>query len=124
QNAEPRLLVPFCDVRDAPRFRYRGLHLDVARNFSDARAVLDVLDWMSFYKLNKFHFHLTDDEGWRVPIASLPELAELGSRRGYSLGESACLVPSFGSGPDPDQAPGSGHYSRDEFIAILRHARD
>jgi hexosaminidase len=123
-GARASLSIPFCDVRDAPRFRYRGLHLDVARNFSDKRTVLDVLDWMALYKLNKLHFHLTDDEGWRVPIASLPELTELGSKRGFSPGERDCLWPSFGSGPDPRDAPGSGHYSRDDFVEILRHAAE
>jgi hexosaminidase len=124
QNAERRLPVPFCDLRDAPRFAYRGLHLDVARNFSDQRAVLDVLDVMAHYKLNKLHLHLTDDEGWRIPIASLPELTEIGAKRGFSPDDSACLVPSFGSGPDVGCPQGSGHYTRAEFVEILRYARE
>jgi hexosaminidase len=124
QNAERRLTVRRCDILDAPRFAYRGLHLDVARNFSDRRAVLDVLEVMAHYKLNKLHFHLTDDEGWRIPIASLPELTEIGAKRGYASDEGACLVPSFGSGPDARGAQGSGHYTHGEFIEILRFARD
>jgi hexosaminidase len=124
QNSERRLSAPLCEVRDTPRFAYRGLHLDVARNFSDQRAVLDVLDVMAHYKLNKLHFHLTDDEGWRIPIASLPELTEIGSKRGFTRNESTCLSPSFGSGPDVTGAQGSGHYSAAEFVEILRYARD
>jgi len=124
KNREASLPVPVCDVLDAPRFDYRGLHLDVARNFSDKQTVLDVLDLMALYKLNKLHFHLTDDEGWRVPIDSLPELTEIGSRRGYAPDPTSWLLPSFGSGCDSGTPPGSGHYSRGDFIEILRHASD
>ncbi len=111
-------------VEDAPRFRYRGLHLDVARNFQSKESVLRLLDWMAFYKLNRFHFHLTDDEGWRFEVASLPELTRVGSRRGHTEDERDRLVPSYGSGPVPDRPPGSGHYSRGEMVEILRYAKD
>ncbi len=111
-------------VGDAPRFAYRGMHLDVARNFQTRETVEKLLDLMAFYKLNRFHFHLTDDEGWRLAIAGLPELVEVGGRRGHTDDERDHLVPSFGSGPDPDDSHGSGHYSRADFIALLRHARD
>ncbi len=121
RNPEPAIALPLCEISDAPRFGYRGLLLDVARNFSDKSTVLAVLDLMALYKLCKFHFHLTDDEGWRVPIASLPELTEVGSRRGWR-DESECLPPSFGSGSDVRNLQGSGHYTRDEFIEILRYA--
>ncbi len=59
-------------IEDAPRFGYRGLHLDVSRNFHPRPTVEKLLDLAAFYKLNRFHFHLTDDEGWRLPVASLP----------------------------------------------------
>lgn len=111
-------------VRDAPHFRYRGLHLDVARNFHSAATVRKLLDLMAAYKLNRFHFHLTDDEGWRLAIQGLPELTEVGGRRGYSPGFQGFLPPSFGSGPNADGAPGSGHYTREEFIELLRYAAD
>jgi hexosaminidase len=118
----PRLDLPFCTIEDAPRFGYRGLHFDVARNFSDKATVLRVLDLMALYKLNTLHFHLTDDEGWRLEIPSLPELTGLGSRRGFSQDETDCLIPSFGSGADQRVSQGSGCYSRPDFIEILRHA--
>src|SRR5205085_924091 len=124
KNREASLPLPIGAVLDAPRFPYRGLHLDVARNFSDKRTVLDVIELMAFYKLNKLHFHLTDDEGWRVPIASLPELTEIGARRGYPTTPASCLPPSFGSGSQSGNPPGSGHYSREDFIDILRHAHE
>jgi hexosaminidase len=111
-------------VVDAPRFRYRGLHLDVARNFQSKQTVEKLLDLMAFYKLNRLHLHLTDDEGWRIEIRQLPELTKVGSRRGQTLDESAWLIPSQGSGSSPDakSSPGTGYYSQDDFVEILRFA--
>lgn len=118
-------VLPFGRVLDAPRFAHRGMMLDVARHFADVGTVLRLLDCMALYKLNRFHFHLTDDEGWRLPITALPELTEVGARRGVPVDGRPCLPPSFGSGPCVDTPAGSGHYSHEEFIAILRfaHAR-
>ncbi len=112
------------EVLDSPRFAYRGLHLDVARNFRKADEVKRLLDLMAFYKLNRFHFHITDDEGWRLEIPGLPELTNVGGHRGHTLDERDRLYPSFGSGPNPDPSAssGSGFYSRTEFIDILRYA--
>lgn len=111
-------------VKDAPRFSYRGLHLDVARNFQPAPAVKKLIDVMALYKLNTFHFHLTDDEGWRLAIEELPELTSVGGRRGHTETEENHLIPSYGSGPNPDPqiSPGSGWYSRETFIDILKYA--
>ncbi len=113
-------------VTDAPHFSYRGQHLDVARNFQPVSAVKKLLDLMAFYKLNTFHFHLTDDEGWRLAIEELPELAEVGGRRGHTLTEQDMLIPSYGSGPfpDPQTSSGSGYYSRAEFIDLLKYAHE
>ena len=118
--------VPAVTIADAPRFGYRGLHLDVSRNFQSATAVKRLLDMMAFYKLNTFHFHLTDDEGWRLAVDGLPALTEVGGRRGHTLDERTHLVPSYGSGPDPSPSDsyGSGWYTRAEYVDILRHARD
>ncbi|THC44292.1 family 20 glycosylhydrolase [Massilia sp. Mn16-1_5] len=109
-------------VLDAPRFAHRGMMLDVARHFADVETVLRLLDCMALFKLNRFHFHLTDDEGWRLPISSLPELTEVGARRGVSSDGSPCLPPSFGSGARVDASAGSGHYTHAEFIAIIQYA--
>lgn len=122
REAQGEILVPVVTVEDAPRFGYRGMHLDVARNFQPTASVERLLELMAFYKLNRFHFHLTDDEGWRLAIAPLPELTDVGGRRGHTLDEQTHLVPAFGSGPDPEASPGSGHYTRDEFVALLRYA--
>lgn len=110
-------------VIDEPRFDYRGLHLDVVRNFQTKERVLKLIDMMAFYKLNKFHFHISDDEGWRLAIDGLPELTEVGSRRGHSAEESTMINPAYGSGPDAiDNTPGSGHYSKEDFIEIIKYA--
>ena len=116
--------IPLVNVEDAPRFGYRGMHLDVVRNFSKKETVLNLIDLMAFYKLNKFHFHITDDEGWRLEIPGLPELTEVGSRRGYSKYESEMLNPAYGSGPHPDgeNTWGTGFYTKADFIEILKYA--
>jgi hexosaminidase len=116
------IVLPTLRVVDAPRFGYRGLHLDVARNFQPKTTVLRVLDVMARYKLNVFHFHLTDDEGWRIEIPGLPELIEVGSRRGHTLDSASFLPPAYGSGPDVDQPFGSGHFSTADYIEILKYA--
>jgi hexosaminidase len=100
------------------------MHLDVARNFQSKATVLKFLDLMAFYKLNRFHFHLSDDEGWRIEIQRLPELTEIGGRRGHTLDQSDRLIPTHGSGPFPDRSPGSGFYTRADFVEILQYARD
>lgn len=122
----PVLKVPFVHIQDKPQFAYRGMHLDVARNFQKTRTIKKMFDMMSFYKLNKFHFHLTDDEGWRIEIPDLPELTEVGSRRGHTYSETNCLLPSYGSGFDSTSlnASGNGFYSREEFIELLQYAHE
>lgn len=116
--------LPGIQIMDFPRFAYRGFHLDVARNFQSAETVRSLLDVMSLYKLNKFHFHLTDDEGWRIEISGLPELTEVGGRRGHTTDETDHLIPSYGSGPDPENSKGSGWYSREEYIDLLKFAAE
>lgn len=109
-------------VTDKPRFAYRAFMLDVARNFQSKKEVLKLLDVMGLYKLNVLHFHLTDDEGWRLEIPALPELTEVGSKRGHSLDESKNLHPALGSGPSVNNTTGSGHYSKADFVELLKYA--
>ena len=120
QLMAPNGALPCGAVLDAPRFAYRGMMLDVARHFSSVDTVLRLLDCMAGYKLNRFHFHLTDDEGWRLAIDALPELTAVGARRGVDGAPS--LPPSFGSGAAVAASTGSGFYSGEQFVAILRHA--
>ena len=114
--------IPTGTVTDAPRFAYRGYMLDVARNFHRKEKVMEVLDWMSMYKLNKFHFHIMDDEGWRLEIPDLPELTEVGGTRGYTADESDHLRPAYGSGGDAQNSYSTGYYSRMDYIEILQYA--
>ncbi|MFM9948222.1 MAG: family 20 glycosylhydrolase [Saprospiraceae bacterium] len=114
--------VPAVEVQDAPRFGYRSLMLDVARNFKSKKDIFRVLDLMALYKLNVFHLHFSEDEGWRIEIPSLPELTEIGARRGHTADGKTMLPPSYGSGPAPDKNLGSGFYTKADFIEILKYA--
>jgi len=69
--------VPMVNIQDVPKLAYRGMHLDISRNFFPKEVVFRLLDTMAMYKMNKFHFHLTDDEGWRIEIPGLPELTRV-----------------------------------------------
>lgn len=117
------LALPALHIVDAPRFAYRGLLLDVARSFMPAQEVGRMLELMAQLKLNTLHLHLSDDEGWRLEIAALPELTTIGSQRGLSADPLAMLPPAYASGPKAGMPPGSGHYSRAEFVALLRQAK-
>lgn len=119
---EGPMTIAALEAKDAPRFEYRGIHLDVGRNFHTKASVLRLLDQMAAYKLNKFHFHLTDDEGWRIEIPGLPELTDIGSKRCHDLSEKTCLLPQLGSGPDSNNN-GSGFFSRADYIEILKYAK-
>jgi hexosaminidase len=116
------LVLPAIRVVDAPRFGYRGFMLDVARNFQPKSAVLRTLDLLARYKLNVLHMHLTDDEGWRVEIAGLPELTAVGARRGHTLDSGRFLQPAYGSGPQVDRPWGSGFFSHADYVEIVRYA--
>lgn len=114
--------IPCAEVKDAPRFGYRSFMLDVARNFQTKAQVLKMLDLLALYKINTLHFHLNDDEGWRLEIPGLPELTTVGSSRAHTLNDQNSLHPSYGSGALPNTFPGSGFYSKADFVEILKYA--
>lgn len=116
--------LPGLVVKDAPRFGYRALLLDVARNFQPKTEVLKVLDLMGLYKLNVLHLHFSDDEGWRVEMPSLPELTTVGSKRAHTPDESTAILPAYGSGPTGNNPAGTGFYSKADYLEILRYAND
>lgn len=118
------ITIPGIVVSDAPRFPYRALMVDIARNFQPKAEILKVLDVMALYKLNTFHFHFSEDEGWRVEMPSLPELTEVGAKRAHTTDEQKNLIPSYGSGPSTSNTSGTGFYSKADFIEILKYARD
>ncbi len=111
---------PFAII-DEPRYPFRGVHIDLARNFHGKGQILKLIDAMAAYKLNKLHLHLADDEGWRLEIKALPELTEIGARRCHDLTEQACLLPQLGAGPDGDGAV-NGYFSQSDYIDIVRAA--
>ncbi|MGQ5637985.1 MULTISPECIES: beta-N-acetylhexosaminidase [unclassified Streptomyces] len=109
--------VPAVTVRDAPRFRWRGLLLDVARHFMPKDGVLRYLDLMAAHKLNVFHFHLTDDQGWRIEIKRYPKLTETASWRPRSR---------FGHRASPlwEEKPHGGYYTQDDIREIVAYAAE
>src|ERR1700687_1558698 len=74
-------ILPAADIQDRPRFPYRGLHLATSRHMFPVEFLKRYLDWMARYKLNRFHWHLTDDQGWRIEIRQYPRLTEVGAMR-------------------------------------------
>ena len=108
-------------VVDAPEYGFRGLHIDLGRNFHGRDQILKLVEAMASYKLNKLHLHLADDEGWRIEIPALPELAEIGSKRCHDLQEATCLLPQLGAGPDGTGAV-NGYLTAADYVAIVRAA--
>ncbi len=109
--------VPHATIEDAPRFRWRGLMLDVARHFMPKEGVLRYLDLMAAHKLNVLHFHLTDDQGWRIEIERYPRLTEVGSWRARTkIGHRAS--------PLWNDTPHGGHYTRDDIQEIVAYAAE
>jgi hexosaminidase len=121
-HPQKEIQIPCVEIKDEPRFPYRAFMLDVGRNFQPKSEIFRVLDVMALYKLNVFHLHLTEDEGWRLEISSLPELTEVGSKRGHTLDARHHLPASHGSGGEIDNKTGTGFYTRADFIEILKYA--
>jgi hexosaminidase len=120
-NATPT--IPTARIEDAPRYAYRGQHIDVSHNFHSKQSILQMLDRMAFYKLNKFHFQVSDDEGWRIEIPELPELTAISGGRAHTSDHDGILHPNYGVGPFREvPSHGTGFYTREDFIEILRHA--
>lgn len=115
--------IPAVHIEDAPRFDYRGQHIDVSHNFHSKESILKLLDRMAFYKLNKFHFQVSDDEGWRIEIPELPELTAISGGRAHTSNHDGALHPTYGAGPFRDPPThGSGFYTRADYIEIIKHA--
>jgi hexosaminidase len=119
--------LPIVEVSDSPRFGFRGMHIDVARNFHSVASIKRLLDQMAAYKMNKLHLHLSDDEGWRLEIPSFPELTSVAAKREFNLDadgnvtETNSLMPGMGSGPFSSNQ-GSGFFSRADFVDLLKYA--
>ncbi|EJC81395.1 N-acetyl-beta-hexosaminidase [Rhizobium leguminosarum bv. trifolii WSM2297] len=104
----------FGTIADQPRYDWRGCHLDVSRQFYPVADVLRLIDILAWNKLNIFHWHLSDDEAWRLEIRAYPALTEIGARRG----PDEVLVPQLGDGAETR----AGHYTQDDVRRIVAHA--
>ena len=118
-------MVPCGRVTDYPDLHHRGIMLDVVRNYYPVDSIYRILDIMAYHKLNVLHFHLSDDEAWRLEIPGLPQLTDIGSKRGYTVDESECLLPMYCGGWDPN-APttANGYITREKYIELLRYASE
>ena len=113
------------EIGDWPYLHYRSLMLDIVRNYYPVDSIRRVLDVMGQYKLNVLHLHLSDDEAWRLEIPGLPQLTEIGSKRGYTRDESECLFPMYCGGWDANaKTTANGYITREEYVELLRYARE
>jgi len=108
--------LPCVSIVDQPRFSWRGSMLDVSRNFFDKEYVLRHLDFLAYHKINKFHWHLTDDNGWRVEIKKYPKLTQVGAWRG----RDEALMPAYNSGEERY----GGYYTQQELKEIVAYAAE
>ena len=115
--------IPCGRVTDYPDLPHRGIMLDVVRNYYPVDSIYRILDMMAYHKLNVLHFHLSDDEAWRLEIPGLPQLTDIGSKRGYTTDESDCLLPMYCGGWDAE-APttANGYITREKYIELLKYA--
>lgn len=112
-------------VNDYPDLEYRGMMLDIARNYTTLDNVKKLIDLLASYKLNKFHFHIADDETWRLEIPGLPELTEIGSRKGCDLNETTSMLQTYAGNGNPEDMTTSanGYITRSQFIELLKYAK-
>lgn len=112
-----KITVPALQIMDYPRFAYRGMHLDVVRHFFPLSYIKKYIDYLAFHKFNTFHWHLTDDQGWRIEILSYPKLNTIGSWR------DSTLIGHFKDIPARyDRTRYGGYYTREEVKDILAYA--
>ena len=105
-------------IEDAPKFDWRGLHLDVARHFFTVDEVKRYIDLMAFYKFNKFHWHLTDDQGWRIEIKKYPKLTEIGGFRDSTLNAHYNTIPRTYS-----KVRTGGFYTQEQIKDVVAYAK-
>ncbi len=110
------VMFPSLNIHDNPRFKYRGLMLDCSRTFFDVDFIKHLLNGLAHYKINNFHWHLADDQGWRIEIKQYPKLTELGAWRGAD----ELLMPAYGSGNERN----GGFYTQEEIKDIVKYAAD
>src|SRR5688572_22430435 len=111
------LQLPYVTIEDEPRFAYRGLHLDISRHFEPVEFIKRYIDYIALHKMNYFHWHLTDDQGWRIEIKKYPKLTEVGGwRNGTIIGR----YPGTGN----DGIRYGGYYTQEEIKEVVKYAAD
>jgi hexosaminidase len=116
-KASRSLAIQAMKIEDRPRFAWRGLHLDVGRHFFPVDFIKKYIDFIALHKMNYFHWHLTEDQGWRIEIKKYPKLTEIGScRNGTIIG----LYPGKGN----DSTRYCGYYTQDEIKEVVKYAGD
>ncbi len=114
---ENGLSLPMCFVKDYPNFQWRGLHLDVSRHFFTVEEIKRFIDLMSYYKFNTFHWHLTDDQGWRIEIKKYPKLTEIGAWRDSTVDNHYTTVPRTYT-----KARYGGFYTQEQIKDVVAYA--
>lgn len=113
-DAEAEWVLPYVKINDAPRFSYRGVHFDVSRHFFSTNEVKKYIDALVMHKMNRLHWHLTDDQGWRIPIDAYPLLTEVGAyRKETVIGKNSGVY---------DGTPYGGFYTKEEIKDIVAYA--
>ncbi|MCR5003525.1 MAG: beta-N-acetylhexosaminidase [Bacteroidales bacterium] len=116
RKAKAGWLLPCATIKDSPRFAYRGLHLDPCRHFWSIEETKRIIDIAATYKLNRFHWHLTEDQGWRMEVKKYPKLSEIGAWR-----KGTCIGKDFESN---DGIRYGGFYTQEEMKEIVAYAAD
>ena len=106
-------------ISDQPRFGWRGVHLDCCRHFMPLEFVFKLLDLMALHKLNTFHWHLTEDQGWRLEIKKYPKLTEVGAWRAQTI-----IGHGYQTDPKFDGKPHGGFYTQDQARAVVKYAAE
>jgi hexosaminidase len=114
--SEGKLSVPYVSIEDAPRFEYRGMHLDVGRHFFPVSFIKKYIDYLAYHKFNEFHWHLTEDQGWRIEIKKYPKLTSVG---GYRNGTIIGRYPGTGS----DNTAYGGSYTQAQIKDVVGYAK-
>ena len=117
-GSDGALSIPSVAIDDSARFHYRGMHLDVARHFQPVEFVKKFIDQMAQYKFNYFHWHLTEDQGWRIEIKKYPRLTEVGSRRPETMVDRN-FSPYIGDG-----IPHGGFYTQEQIKEVVAYAKE
>ncbi|WP_048907136.1 beta-N-acetylhexosaminidase [Pedobacter sp. V48] len=116
-DSTEKLVIPTVEIIDYPRFAYRGMHLDVSRHFFDVSFIKKYIDYLALHKLNYFHWHLTDDHGWRIEIKKHPKLTQISAwRNGTIVG----LYPGTGN----DGIRYGGYYTQEEVKEVIKYAAE